>query len=142
LGRTAVREGFDTTTRRKAGDGQGSAGSFFTHYRPQVVVCLAVVALLVGGAFYASRISESAPKVVYSASLDEVAAASQQPLKVNINTADAEKLDELPEVGPSTAESIIEYRRANGLFSSVDELEEVPGIGPTTLEQIKPFATV
>lgn len=98
--------------------------------------------MLAGGALYASRVSESAPKVVYSASLEEVAAGNQQPLKVNINTADAERLDELPQVGPSTAEAIIEYRRANGLFRSVDELEDVPGIGPTTLEKIEPFATI
>lgn len=137
-----MREGFDTTTRSQLGDDRRSARDLFRHYRPQVVVCVAVVVLLVGGALYSARISESAPRVVYSASLDEVATAGQQPLKVNINTADAEKLDELPEVGPATAESIIQYRRTNGLFSSVDELEEVPGIGPTTLEQIKPFATV
>ncbi len=48
----------------------------------------------------------------------------------------------MPEVGPSTAESIIQYRQANGQFSSVDELEEIPGIGPETLEKIAPFATV
>jgi competence protein ComEA len=61
---------------------------------------------------------------------------------VNINTADVEELDELPQVGPSTAETIIQYREANGLFRSVSELEEVPGIGPATLEEIKPFATI
>ena len=63
-------------------------------------------------------------------------------LRVDINTADVEELDELPEVGPSTAESIIQYRQTNGQFSSVDELEEIPGIGPETLEKIAPFATV
>jgi competence protein ComEA len=61
---------------------------------------------------------------------------------VNINTADAKELDELPEVCPSTAEKIVEYRRHRGKFKSVEELEEVPGIGPKTLEKIKPFATV
>jgi competence protein ComEA len=67
---------------------------------------------------------------------------SQDSLRVDINTADIEELDELPEVGPSTAESIIEYRQTNGQFSSVDELEEIPGIGPETLEKIAPFATI
>jgi competence protein ComEA len=80
---------------------------------------------LPGGAFYASRVSEKAPQVVYSASLEEIAAEVQQPLLVNINTADAERLDELPEVGPATAESILEYRRRNGLFESEDELVSV-----------------
>ncbi len=101
-----------------------------------------VVIVLTGGALYASRVSERAPQVVYSASLEEVEDEARGSLKININTADVDELDELPEVGPATAESIIEYRRTNGLFRSVEELEEIPGIGPATIEQIEPFATV
>lgn len=111
-------------------------------YRPQVVVSLLVVFVLVGGALYTARLSEGVPRVVYTASLEQIQDESQDPLKIDINTADAEQLDELPEVGPSTAESIVEYRRLNGEFRSVDELEEIPGIGPKTLEKIEPFATV
>jgi len=103
---------------------------------------LLVVAVLVGGAFYTARLSEGAPRVVYTASLEEIEDESQDSLRVDINTADVEELDELPEVGPSTAQSIIDYREANGEFRSVDELEEIPGIGPETLEKIDPFATV
>ena len=80
--------------------------------------------------------------MVYTASLEEVEDESQGSLRVDINTADVEELDELPEVGPSTAESIIDYRENNGEFRSVGELEEIPGIGPATLEKIEPFATV
>ena len=97
---------------------------------------------MAGGAFYSARLSEGTPRVVYTASLEEIEDDSQDSLSVDINTADVEELDELPEVGPSTAESIVEYRRTNGQFSSVDELEEIPGIGPETLEKIAPFATV
>ncbi len=101
-----------------------------------------VMIVLVGGALYTARLSEGAPRVVYTASLEEIEDESQDSLRVDINTADVEELDELPEVGPSTAESIIQYRQSNGQFSSVDELEEIPGIGPETLEKIAPFATV
>ncbi len=107
-----------------------------------MLVSVAVVAVLAGGAFYASRVSEGAPRVVYTASLEEVAIEAEDPLKVDINEADVEGLDELPEVGPATAEAIIEYRRANGAFTSVEDLEDVPGIGPTTIQKIEPFATV
>jgi transcriptional accessory protein Tex/SPT6 len=41
---------------------------------------------------------------------------------VDINTADVEELDELPEVGPSTAQSIIDYRENHGQFRTVGEL--------------------
>jgi competence protein ComEA len=105
-------------------------------------VSMLVMIVLAGGALYAARLSEGAPRVVYTASLEEIEDESQDSLRVDINTADIEELDELPEVGPSTAESIIQYRQTNGSFSSVDELEEIPGIGPETLEKIAPFATV
>ncbi len=133
---------FDTATRRRDSDPQRSLADFFKHYLPQMAVCALVVVVLVGGALYASRVSESAPRVVYSVSLERVQQEVQKPLLVNINTADVEELDELPQVGPATAETIIEYRQSNGLFSTVDDLEEVPGIGPVTLEEIRPFATV
>ena len=136
------RADFETGTTRRANDPRGLPTGFLARYKPQIVVCVLVIVLLAGGAYYSSRASESAPKVVYSTSLEEASAEAQAPLLVDINTADAEALDELPEVGPSTAEKIVEYRRSNGSFRSVDELEEVPGIGPKTLEKIKPFAKV
>src|SRR5918998_1601452 len=135
------REAFETATRRK-GASQGSATGALVRYRPQIAVSVLVVVVLTGGALYASRVSERAPQVVYSASLEEVEEESQGSLRININTADVDELDELPEVGPATAESIIEYRRVNGMFRSVEGLEEIPGIGPETIEQIEPFATV
>ncbi|HEX2181317.1 MAG TPA: helix-hairpin-helix domain-containing protein [Rubrobacteraceae bacterium] len=135
------REAFETATRRGSASQAFPTGAF-ARYRPQVVVAVLVVIVLVGGAFYASRVSESAPRVVYSFSLEEVEAQAQDSLQVNINTADVEELDELPEVGPATAEAIVEHRRTSGMFRSVQELEEIEGIGPTTLEEIEPFATV
>ncbi len=135
------REAFETATRRGSAS-KDSPGGALARYLPQIVVSVVVMIILSGGALYASRVSERAPKVVYSASLEGVAAESEDSLRVNINSADVEELEELPEVGPATAEAIIEYRRANGLFRTVDDLEEVPGIGPTTLEKIKPLATV
>ena len=135
------REAFETAARR-GGTSEGSLAGALARYRPQIVVSVLVMIVLTGGALYASRVSERAPKVVYSASLEEVAAESEDSLTMNINTADVEELEGLPEIGPATAEAIIEYRRGNGQFRTVDDLEEVPGIGPTTLEKIKPFATV
>jgi competence protein ComEA len=134
-------EAFETATR-KGSAAQAYPTATLARYRPQIAVAVLVVIVLVGGAFYAARVSEGAPQVVYSASLEKVESEAQDSLQIDINTADAEELDELPEVGPATAEAIVEYRRTNGLFSSVHELEEIPGIGPATLEKIEPFATV
>ena len=61
---------------------------------------------------------------------------------VNVNTADEALLDTIPEVGPATAQAIIEYRTQIGLFTSIEQLIEVTGIGPATLEAMRPFVTV
>jgi competence protein ComEA len=62
--------------------------------------------------------------------------------KVDINNAPLEVLDTLPEIGPITAQSIIDYRTANGPFTSIEELLEVNGIGQATFDKIKDLVTV
>ena len=48
---------------------------------------------------------------------------------VHLNTADLAALDTLPRIGPALAQRIIDWREANGPFTSVDQLLEVAGIG-------------
>lgn len=61
---------------------------------------------------------------------------------VNINTANATQLTQLPGIGPAIAQKIIDYRTANGPFTSVDDLTKVPGIGAAKLAQIKSHARI
>jgi competence protein ComEA len=61
--------------------------------------------------------------------------------KVSLATATAEELDELPGVGPVTAQKILDYRAEHGPFRSVEELDAVPGIGPTRVEQLRDHVT-
>ena len=56
---------------------------------------------------------------------------------ININTADAQLLDELPGVGPATAQAIIEDREANGPFSAPEDIMRVTGIGEKKFEKMK-----
>jgi competence protein ComEA len=63
------------------------------------------------------------------------AASSAGP--VHLGTATLEQLDELPGVGPVTAQKILDYRQAHGAFRSVDELDAVPGIGPARLDELR-----
>jgi competence ComEA-like helix-hairpin-helix protein len=61
---------------------------------------------------------------------------------VNINTASSELLQNLPGIGPMTAERIIEYRETKGRFKSVGDIQDVKGIGPKKYEAIKELITV
>jgi competence protein ComEA len=61
---------------------------------------------------------------------------------ININTATAEELDLLPDIGPTRATAIVAYRTTYGPFSSVEDLLNVDGIGPKILEKILPYITV
>ncbi|MFS3128756.1 helix-hairpin-helix domain-containing protein [Nocardioides sp. Bht2] len=61
---------------------------------------------------------------------------------VNLNTASLTELDDLPGVGPVTAQAIVEWRDANGGFRAVDQLLEVDGIGEKTLADLAPHVTL
>ncbi len=56
---------------------------------------------------------------------------------VNINTADEKQLETLPGVGPATAQKIIDYRKQNGAFKSIDEIKKVRGIGEKKFEKLR-----
>ena len=62
--------------------------------------------------------------------------------KVNINTASKEELDTLPGIGESTANKIINYRKENGKFKTIEEIKEVSGIGDSKFEDIKDLIEV
>ncbi len=56
---------------------------------------------------------------------------------VNVNRASLEELVELPNIGPVTAQKIIDFREQVGPFSELAELDDVSGIGKATLEKLQ-----
>ena len=56
---------------------------------------------------------------------------------VNINTATKDELVALSGIGPAKAQAILDYRKANGPFKSVDDLKNVKGIGAKRLEKLR-----
>jgi comEA protein len=60
-------------------------------------------------------------------------------MRVTLSTASVDELAQLPGIGPARARAIVENRRRNGPFKSVEALKRVNGIGPATIERIRRF---
>ena len=61
---------------------------------------------------------------------------------INLNTATSEELQQVPGIGPATAEKILQMRKSYGPFKSVDDLRAIRGIGPKRLEKMRKYLTV
>jgi competence ComEA-like helix-hairpin-helix protein len=61
---------------------------------------------------------------------------------VNINTANSVELQQVPGIGPATAEKILQMRKSYGAFKSVDDLLAIRGLGPKRLEKMRKYLTV
>ena len=62
--------------------------------------------------------------------------------RLNINTATVEELTSLPNIGPSRAAAIVDYRDREGPFESVDGLKNVSGIGDKITDAIRDLVEV
>jgi comEA protein len=74
-------------------------------------------------------------------SVEKPAAANGSKL-VNINTADAGQLIELPQIGPKMAQRILEFRKSNGNFKRTQDLMKVKGIGEKVFAKLQPLITI
>ncbi len=73
---------------------------------------------------------------------EETSVKSKESAKININTAEQSELEEIPGVGEATALKIIEYRKANGKFKSIEDIKNVSGIGDSKFENMKELICV
>jgi competence protein ComEA len=64
------------------------------------------------------------------------------PKPVNINAATSEELQQVPGIGPATAEKILQMRKSYGSFKSVDDLLAIKGIGKKRLDKMRKYLTV
>lgn len=61
---------------------------------------------------------------------------------VDLNTADQTQLRSVKGIGEKRAKAIIEYRKKNGNFKSVDDLKNVKGFSTKSIAKMKPELTV
>ena len=61
---------------------------------------------------------------------------------VNLNTANSEQLQQVPGIGPATADKILKMRKSYGPFKSVDDLLAIRGLGQKRLDKMRKYLTV
>ena len=99
-------------------------------------ISLAVVALAMG----LMQSAYAAQKAATETTAKPVTAAAAA--MVNVNTATVDQLTTIKGLGPKKAQAIVDYRKDNGAFKSVEDLKKVPGISEKLFASIQPQVTV
>ena len=121
-------------------DAVSQAGGFEAEAN-QAVINLALP-LQDGMQVYVPLLTETAVVPLISDPEPDILATESGNGLVNINDATLEELDGLPGIGPTTAQNIVDFRSANGLFLSIEEVMLVSGIGEAKFAQIESLITV
>lgn len=124
----------------------------YTFNRNEQIAILALTGLLIVGSlisaldyFFPSHIDDFEVRkgaIPVPEILPRSEAAPEQHALIDLNTATAQQLTRLPQIGPKTAERILAYRQTHGPFKHVDDLTAVKGIGPRTMEKLRPLVTL
>ena len=75
-------------------------------------------------------------------SLDRTVESCVNQVGVNLNTASVHLLTYVSGLGPTLAKNIVEYRKANGAFTSRAQLKKVPRLGPSAFQQCAGFLRI
>ncbi len=120
--------------------------------RPRAVAAVAAVALAVGvGGYFlwpstksaldcpADQVHLGPDGVAHCGPGEPLPAGARLTLgaRLDLNQATAEDLAQLPGVGPSLANAIVEERKRRGGFKTWDEVDAVSGVGPARIETLK-----
>ncbi|HBT96189.1 MAG TPA: competence protein ComEA [Desulfobulbaceae bacterium] len=103
-----------------------------------LLACLMFALLSASHSAFAANMLDAAKVVAGQTGVREKVAQM-----LNLNSASADQLTQLPDIGPKTAKAIVDKRtELGGKFSSIDQLLDIKGIGAKTLEKIKPFLSL
>ena len=61
---------------------------------------------------------------------------------IDLNTATAEQLQQVPGIGPSTARAIVNFRQKSGPFRKIEDLLAIKGVSKARLEKMRPYLTL
>lgn len=89
-----------------------------------------------------SRVNDGQVITIPTIASEDLTTGSNQSGLININTASADELKQLPGIGDVLANRIIAYREFNGPYQTVDDLTNVEGVSSTLVDSIRDLITV
>ena len=104
-----------------------------------------VIALAGGFTSKADRESVNLARTVTDGEQIIVSGSGDRPVSdglIHLNTAEPADFDKLPGIGPTLSARIVDWRKANGGFKTVDDLRRVGGIGDKLFAGIKSLVTL
>ena len=88
-------------------------------------------------------VSESSGQItVATNSANDLIAKANEKIMVNINTANEAELQRIPGIGETISSRIVDYRKQNGKYKTVEDIQNVSGIGTSKFEKIKQYICV
>ncbi len=110
-----------------------------------LIIMVCILLAYIAGTRFTEKFSEMPlPTISENATSEanENEADTDDIIKININSDSVFELCRIPGIGEAKANAIIEYRKENGDFFSIEELKRVKGIGDTTYEKLKEYIFV
>lgn len=95
-----------------------------------------------GQKIYIPNVNDNETEIIDDGASGVVDDTTTNQTVVNINKADETELQSLNGIGESLATSIVQYRKENGKFETIEDLKNVPGIGDSKFENIKEYIKV
>lgn len=102
----------------------------------QLALVISVVSILLASAYYFNKHSLYENYVLENKSDDVYS------YKINLNLANKREFMNLPGIGETTAQNIIDYRDNVDRFNKIEDIMKVKGIGTKTYAQIKEYLTM
>ena len=80
--------------------------------------------------------------ILFAASVSRAETKHPPAHSVDLNTATSEQLQQVPGIGPSTANAIVNFRQKSGPFKKIEDLLAIKGISKARLEKMRPYLTL